>query len=479
MFISYAQNFEDVMLWRALKHIECGFYIDVGANDPDVDSITKAFYDHGWRGINVEPISDWFEKIQEKRPRDINLQLAAGSKKGDLVIYELPDTGLSTTDKSTAQRHEEKHGFRNLERTVPVETLTEICHRFHVAPIHFLKIDVEGAEKDVLLGIDFSVIRPWIVLVESTLPLTQVEAYEQWEPILLDAGYEYVYFDGLSRFYIAQEHSEIKTFFSTPPNIFDGFVLGGLATHPFCNFLAEKVNAADSRAQKSSECVAEAEAKAQQADAKAQQAEAKAQQAEAKAQQAEAKAQQADAKAVAQEQRAIAEEARVIAILSTKSWRITWPLRKAMPAAKWVVALPARALRWALRLPKRIAKPMMVWAMRQTLANPGLKSRALNVLNKHPILKQHLRQFAIRSGWSIASTARPTSTVPLSRITNINIPASGEVDIASTASTISTVPLSPITNVNIPASAPVDEGYLHASLVRATQAWPLGVRKNG
>ena len=28
MFISYAQNFEDVMLWRALKHVEKGFYID-------------------------------------------------------------------------------------------------------------------------------------------------------------------------------------------------------------------------------------------------------------------------------------------------------------------------------------------------------------------------------------------------------------------------------------------------------------------
>ena len=30
-FISYAQNFEDVMLWRALKHISEGFYIDIGA----------------------------------------------------------------------------------------------------------------------------------------------------------------------------------------------------------------------------------------------------------------------------------------------------------------------------------------------------------------------------------------------------------------------------------------------------------------
>ena len=53
-FISYAQNFEDVMLWRALKHINNGFYIDIGANDPVVDSVSLAFYENGWRGVHVE-----------------------------------------------------------------------------------------------------------------------------------------------------------------------------------------------------------------------------------------------------------------------------------------------------------------------------------------------------------------------------------------------------------------------------------------
>jgi len=54
-FISYAQNYEDVMLWRALKHVERGFYIDVGACSPDQHSVTRAFYEKGWHGINVEP----------------------------------------------------------------------------------------------------------------------------------------------------------------------------------------------------------------------------------------------------------------------------------------------------------------------------------------------------------------------------------------------------------------------------------------
>ena len=55
-FISYAQNFEDVILWRAFKNLQNGFYVDVGANDPINDSVTQAFYEKGWRGINIEPI---------------------------------------------------------------------------------------------------------------------------------------------------------------------------------------------------------------------------------------------------------------------------------------------------------------------------------------------------------------------------------------------------------------------------------------
>jgi len=74
-FISYAQNYEDVMLQRAFKDIKKGFYIDVGANDPVIDSVTKAFYDSDWHGINIEPVTEWFIKLQEARPNDTNLNI--------------------------------------------------------------------------------------------------------------------------------------------------------------------------------------------------------------------------------------------------------------------------------------------------------------------------------------------------------------------------------------------------------------------
>src|SRR5665811_1404967 len=95
-FISYAQNLEDVMLWRVLKHIDQGYYIDIGAAWPNEHSITKAFYDHGWHGINVEPNPVFFHQLEESRPRDQNLCLAVSDSEGSMVMNFLEGTGLST-----------------------------------------------------------------------------------------------------------------------------------------------------------------------------------------------------------------------------------------------------------------------------------------------------------------------------------------------------------------------------------------------
>ncbi|TFW02455.1 FkbM family methyltransferase, partial [Oxalobacteraceae bacterium OM1] len=158
-FISYAQNFEDVMLWRALKHVDNGFYIDVGANHPEIDSVTLAFYERGWRGINVEPMQDCYRELRVRRPADVNLDCAVGSRNGEIVFYEVPGTGLSTTDAAIAQQHREA-GMPVIERAVPVRMLADICREHAKGPIHFLKIDVEGMESAVLSGMDFTAFRP-------------------------------------------------------------------------------------------------------------------------------------------------------------------------------------------------------------------------------------------------------------------------------------------------------------------------------
>lgn len=221
--ISYAQNLEDVILWRALKHVDQGFYVDVGANDPEIDSVTKAFYDKGWCGINIEPVTQWFARLQAQRPRDINLQIAVGAYEGRATLYDMPDTGLSTMDRDTAVRHRDERGYEMREISVRVDTLSSVCEKYHLAPIHFMKIDVEGAEKSVLEGLDLVAIRPWIMLIESTMPNSQIEIHHEWEHLITDRGYEFAYFDGLNRYYVAKERAYLKAAFHAPPNVFDGY----------------------------------------------------------------------------------------------------------------------------------------------------------------------------------------------------------------------------------------------------------------
>ena len=252
-FISYAQNFEDVMLWRALKHVSQGFYIDVGANDPEVDSVTKAFYDRGWHGINIEPVPQWFARLAQERPRDVNLQVAVGAEAGEMVFYEVPSTGLSTGRGEIARAHEADRGYALHESVVQVETLTSIYRRLGAGPVHFLKVDVEGFEKEVLQGIDFSVLRPWVLVIESTRPLTPEQDHHVWEHLLLAAGYVHVYFDGLNRYYLAPERLELRPHFGVPPNVFDNFTLSGEASNSFSQSLRERmearVQAVEARAQ--------------------------------------------------------------------------------------------------------------------------------------------------------------------------------------------------------------------------------------
>jgi FkbM family methyltransferase len=222
--ISYAQNREDILLWRALRDLREGFYIDVGAEDPTQDSVTRAFYEREWQGINVEPVQGHFDKLCTERPRDLTLQVAIGDRVGWTTLYEFPDTGLSTLVKEVASRHQ-SNGLRYVERRVPIVTLTNLWEDFVEGEVHFLKIDVEGYEPQVLNGMALARFRPWIIIIEATEPRTSEETWYEWEEKILESQYEFVHFDGLNRWYLAAERSQLKYRFDAPPNLFDQFEL--------------------------------------------------------------------------------------------------------------------------------------------------------------------------------------------------------------------------------------------------------------
>src|SRR5690606_31293081 len=123
--LSYAQNFEDVMLARCFPG-ERGFYVDVGANDPDIDSVTRHFYERGWSGINIEPLAANFARLKKRRPRDVNLRLAASETDGSITFYEIGKWhGYSTTDSEIAAQHR-KDGLKVVAHETPVRRLASI-----------------------------------------------------------------------------------------------------------------------------------------------------------------------------------------------------------------------------------------------------------------------------------------------------------------------------------------------------------------
>jgi FkbM family methyltransferase len=200
----YSQFYEDYILGQVFKDQKRGFYVDVGANDPDESSVTKYFYLAGWRGINIEPIPELVEKLNKSRPEDTNRGVAISDRPGELTLYKgVRASGLSTLSPKIAASHRAK-GFEFTKIKIPVTTLNAVLdeHAKNKPEITFLNVDVEGFEKQVFSSIDFTRYRPRVIMAESTAPLTEVATHQAWEPILIHNGYIFAMDDGLNRYYV-------------------------------------------------------------------------------------------------------------------------------------------------------------------------------------------------------------------------------------------------------------------------------------
>lgn len=221
-FISYAQNFEDVRLWRAFSDIVNGRYLDIGTQDPVRDSVSLAFYERCWRGVHVEPTPSYAAAMRAARPDETVIEAAVSSAPGPIQFFEIPETGISTGVAEIAQHHA-KAGWEHRILTVPTVTLSSLFDLMGEGTIHWLKIDVEGMEADVLASWGDHPARPAALVIEATAPNTQIPTHDAWHELVLSRGYRDVLFDGLSRYFIHESHAERGTALALSPNVFDGF----------------------------------------------------------------------------------------------------------------------------------------------------------------------------------------------------------------------------------------------------------------
>src|SRR6185295_3118951 len=217
MHLSYAQNMEDYHLDLIFAGQDGGCYVDVGAGHPVADNVSFHFYLKGWRGLVVEPQVALAELYAHVRPRDEALSCLAGRAEGEVDFYLVDKLhGFSSTVREHAVGAAQfGASYQTIRKRVrPLGALIDAAG---LAAIDFLKIDVEGAEGEVLAGMDFARQRPRLLLIEAVQPGSMAEAWGESEPALLAQGYQFAFFDRLNRFYVADEANDLLARFPAEP----------------------------------------------------------------------------------------------------------------------------------------------------------------------------------------------------------------------------------------------------------------------
>lgn len=222
-FLSRAQNLEDIVLWRTLGQVRNGCYIDIGASHPHTFSVSRGFYDHGWRGTHFEPLPTSAALLRADRPDETVYEVALSDFAGTIDFHVSPIEGRSTAVAVHA-------GPQDAVIQVQAATLSSFDAHWSGTDVHWMKIDVEGMEAAVLRGWNPTTLRPWVLVIEATRPDSPEPNHFDWEPLVFAAGYQLALFDGLNRFYIANEHEQLRPRLAAPANVFD-FAQG-------CQFMA-------------------------------------------------------------------------------------------------------------------------------------------------------------------------------------------------------------------------------------------------
>jgi FkbM family methyltransferase len=174
-----------------------GFFVDVGAADPQFGSQSWHLEALGWSGILVEPRPDMAERLRrERRAKVYECACASPGKASRSMPLHLRG-GYSSLSESLVIAGIEPQGTVS----VSLRTLDDILVDAKApSPVDFVSIDVEGFEIEVLEGFDLDRWRPRLILIEDHV--------QDWSlhRVLLQRGYKWVRRTGLNGWYVPADY---------------------------------------------------------------------------------------------------------------------------------------------------------------------------------------------------------------------------------------------------------------------------------
>jgi FkbM family methyltransferase len=147
------------ILRKVFPGVTDGYFVEVGAADGVLNSNSKALEDRGWTGICIDP----FPSNMAGR-RCLVMKEVVSRRTGEVVQFH-PLGEMGGIAQTLATHKDAATSAAAVElRTV---TLGDLLARAQAPPfIHYLSVDVEGAELDVLHGIPFERYRFGAITIE-------------------------------------------------------------------------------------------------------------------------------------------------------------------------------------------------------------------------------------------------------------------------------------------------------------------------
>jgi FkbM family methyltransferase len=147
------------VIGRMFPGVTDGFFLDVGSGHGTIGSNTKALEELGWTGICVDPFPTHMEG-RTCRMEKVVVSSAAGQ-----VVKFHTHSGLGGIADTLGKWKEEAAKSPAVELTTT--TLADVLARNDAPPfIHFLSLDIEGAELEALRAVPFDKYRFGAMAIE-------------------------------------------------------------------------------------------------------------------------------------------------------------------------------------------------------------------------------------------------------------------------------------------------------------------------